>query len=50
MDDIDQSTAYAAVSRLMFILADLLSAGGAAVMAVVARRKEGAYHGDPGID
>lgn len=44
------ATAYAAVSRLMFILADLLSAGGAAVMAVVARRREGAYHGDPGID
>lgn len=39
--------AYAAVSRLMFIVADLVSAGGAAGLAVVARRRRGIYQGDP---
>ena len=39
---------YAAVSRVMFILADLVSAGGAAGLAVVARRRRGVYEGDPG--
>jgi len=43
------ATAYAAVSRLMFIIVDMLSAGSAAAIAVVARRREGAYHGDPGV-
>ncbi|MGN6197332.1 lysylphosphatidylglycerol synthase domain-containing protein [Humibacter sp.] len=43
---IGQATAYAAVSRLMFIASDLLSAGGAAGIAVIARRRKGAYHGD----
>lgn len=47
---IGPATAYAAVSRLMFIVADLLTAGAAAGMAVVARRRQGAYHGDPGIE
>ncbi|MFB8386185.1 lysylphosphatidylglycerol synthase domain-containing protein [Microbacterium sp. NPDC055910] len=46
---IGPATAYAAVSRLMFIVVDLLSAGTAAGIAVVARRREGAYHGDPGV-
>jgi hypothetical protein len=43
---IGEATAYAAVSRLMFVAADLFSAGGAAGMAVIARRRKGAYHGD----
>ena len=43
------ATAYAAVSRLMFVIVDIVSAGSAAVVAVVARRREGAYHGDPGV-
>ncbi|NYE21031.1 lysylphosphatidylglycerol synthase domain-containing protein [Microbacterium immunditiarum] len=41
------ATAYAAVSRVMFILADLLTAGTAAGMAVIARRRLGPYTGDP---
>jgi hypothetical protein len=47
---IGPATAYAAVSRLMFIIADLLTAGAAAGLAVIARRRQGPYHGDPGID
>lgn len=47
---IGPATAYAAVSRLMFVLSDLVSAGGAATMAVIARRREGAYQGDPGLE
>lgn len=46
---IGPATAYAGVSRLMFVLADLVSAGGAAGLAVVARRRRGGYHGDPGV-
>jgi hypothetical protein len=34
----------------MFIIADLLTAGAAAGLAVIARRRQGPYHGDPGID
>lgn len=44
------ATAYAAVSRVMFILADLATAGTAAGVAVISRRRLGQYHGDPGID
>ncbi|MGQ7387952.1 hypothetical protein ACTGWU_10765, partial [Streptococcus suis] len=33
------ATAYAAVSRLMFVAADLLTAGGAAAIAADARRR-----------
>lgn len=44
------ATAYAAVSRVMFILADLVTAGSAAGLAVISRRRLGAYHGDPGVD
>ncbi len=36
------ATAYAAVSRVMFTLAELLAAGGAAAIAVWARRRDGA--------
>lgn len=43
------ATAYAAVSRVMFIIADLLTAGTAAGVAVVARKRLGAYHGDPDV-
>lgn len=46
---IGPATAYAAVSRLMFIIVDMVSAGSAAIIGVVARRREGAYHGDPGV-
>lgn len=42
--------AYAAVSRLLFTVADLASAGVAALLGVLARRRRGQYHGDPGID
>jgi len=38
---IGRATAYAAVSRAMFILAELLAAGTAAGVAVLARRREG---------
>ena len=44
------AAAYAAVSRLLFTIADLGTAGLAALTAVVAKRKLGHYHGDPGID
>jgi hypothetical protein len=44
-----EATAYAAVSRLMFIVADLFSAGSAAGVGVIARRRRGAYHGDTGL-
>lgn len=37
------ATAYAAVSRVMFIVADLLTAGTAAVAAVAARRRNGEF-------
>lgn len=43
------ATAYAAVSRVMFIVADLLTAGTAAAVGVAARRRLGAYHGDPDV-
>jgi uncharacterized membrane protein YbhN (UPF0104 family) len=46
---IGPATAYAAVSRLIFIIVDMVSAGSAAIIGVVARRREGAYHGDPGV-
>ncbi|TPW75989.1 lysylphosphatidylglycerol synthase domain-containing protein [Schumannella soli] len=45
-----QAFAFAAVSRVLFIAADLVTAGGAALLAVVARRRQGDYHGDPGIE
>ncbi|MCM3534310.1 hypothetical protein SAMN05518682_3171 [Cellulosimicrobium aquatile] len=44
------AVAYATVSRLLFTVADLMTAGGAAGLAVVAKRRLGHYHGDPGID
>ncbi len=44
------ATAFAAVSRLMFIVADLLTAGSATLMAVITRRRTGEYHGDPGVE
>lgn len=44
------ATAYAAVSRLIFTVADLATAGGSAGLAVLAKRRLGHYHGDPGID
>lgn len=43
------ATAYAAVSRVMFIIADLATAGSAAAIGVAARRRLGAYHGDPDV-
>lgn len=46
---IGPATAYAAVSRVMFIVADLATAGTAAGVAVAARRRLGAYHGDPDV-
>lgn len=47
---IGPATAFAAVSRLMFILADIVAAGSSALLAAWARRRIGAYHGDPGIE
>lgn len=44
------AVAYATVSRLLFTVADLATAGGAAGLAVLAKRRLGHYHGDPGID
>ncbi|MGW6003830.1 lysylphosphatidylglycerol synthase domain-containing protein [Oerskovia enterophila] len=44
------AAAYAAVSRLIFTVADLVTAGGSAGLAVLAKRKLGRYHGDAGID
>jgi hypothetical protein len=44
------AVAYAAVSRVLFTVADLAMAGGAATMAVLARRREGLYQGDPGLE
>lgn len=41
--------AYAAVSRVLFTVADLVMAGGAAALAVHARRRQGEYHGEVGI-
>lgn len=43
------AVAYAAVSRVLFTVADLAMAGGAAALGVVARRREGAYRGDPDV-
>lgn len=40
---IGAATAYAAVSRVMFIVADLATAGSAAGIAVIAKRRQGAY-------
>ncbi|GAB3804794.1 lysylphosphatidylglycerol synthase transmembrane domain-containing protein [Humibacter antri] len=44
------ATAYAAVSRLMFVGADLLTALVAVLIAVYVRRRRGSYHEEPGID
>lgn len=44
------AVAFAAVSRLLYTVADLTTAGAAALVAVAAKRKLGHYHGDPGID
>ncbi|ACQ79446.1 putative integral membrane protein [Beutenbergia cavernae DSM 12333] len=44
------AAAYAAVSRLLFTIADLGSAGISAGMGILATRRLGHYHGDPGID
>ncbi|WP_454129856.1 lysylphosphatidylglycerol synthase domain-containing protein [Microbacterium aurum] len=44
------ATAFAAVSRVMFIVADLATAGSAAAVGAYSRRKIGVYHGDVGID
>lgn len=44
------ATAYAGVSRLMFIVADLLTAAIAALIAIYFTRKRGRYHDEPGID
>jgi len=49
MIGVGAATAYAAVSRLMFVLVDLVAAGAASLVAWIARRKEGEYRGDPGI-
>lgn len=43
------ATAYAAVSRVMFIVADLATAGTAAAVAVAAQKRLGSYHGDPDV-
>ncbi|GAA1405546.1 lysylphosphatidylglycerol synthase domain-containing protein [Oerskovia paurometabola] len=43
------AVAAAAVSRVIFTLADLAMAGGAAGLAVIARRREGRYIGDDGL-
>jgi hypothetical protein len=40
------ATAYAAVSRLMFVAADLLTAGGSAAVAAWTRRSVGAYQSE----
>lgn len=44
------ATAYAALSRLMFVCADLLTAGIAVAVAVMVTRRRGHYHSEPGID
>lgn len=44
------ATAYAAASRLIFIVNDILAAGVSAMVAYLARRRRGAYHGDVGVD
>ncbi|MGV8978015.1 MAG: lysylphosphatidylglycerol synthase domain-containing protein [Cellulomonas sp.] len=44
-----RAIAYAAVSRVLFTLADLVMAGSAAGLAVLSRRRRGSYAGDPGI-
>jgi hypothetical protein len=44
------ATAYAALSRLMFVCADLLMAGLAVGVAVIVTRRRGHYHSEPGID
>jgi uncharacterized membrane protein YbhN (UPF0104 family) len=43
------ATAYAAMSRVMFIVADLATAGSAAGLGVYSRRKIGAFLPDPGV-
>jgi len=43
------ATAYTAVSRVMFILADLVTAGAAASIAVITRRKRGEFEGDDSV-
>lgn len=43
------AVAFAAVSRVFLTAADLLMAGGAALLALLERRSHGRYSGDPGI-
>lgn len=47
---VGSATAYAGVSRLMFIVADLLTAGAAALVAVIVMKRRGIYHDEPGLD
>ncbi|MBK8470131.1 MAG: flippase-like domain-containing protein [Actinomycetales bacterium] len=42
--------AIAAVSRVLLTVADLATAGAAAVLATIEQRRHGPYHGDPGIE
>ena len=44
-----RAIAYAAVSRVLFTLGDLVMAGSAAGLAVLSRTRRGSYAGDPGI-
>lgn len=46
---VGSAIAYAAVSRVLFTLADLGMAGAASLLAVWTRRREGPYQGDPGV-
>lgn len=43
------ATAFAAMSRVIFTVADLTTAGGAAVIGAITLRRRGHYSGDPGI-
>ena len=43
------ATAFAAMSRVIFTVADLVTAGGAAIIGAVTLRRRGHYSGDPGI-
>lgn len=45
-----KAVAFAAVSRVFLTVADLVSAGAAALAATIERRRYGSYHGDPGVD
>ena len=42
------ATAFAAMSRVIFTVADLTTAGGAAMIGAITLRKRGHYSGDPG--